>query len=47
MCIAIAKCDLFFHYGDAKEISFYYIGNTKICATHENSIYIFGILFLI
>ena len=38
-CIAIAKCDLFFHYHDAEEISFYnfatqiFVQNTK--NTHE------------
>ena len=46
--IAIAKWDLFFHYRDVKEISFYYFCNTKCCAKHEktqeNSIYIGGIM---
>ena len=35
--IAIAKCDLFFHYRDAKETSFYYFRDTKICAKHEKT----------
>ena len=30
-CTAIANCNLFFHYRDAKEISFYYFRNTKLC----------------
>ena len=49
-CIVIAKYDVFFHYRDAKEISFYYFHNTKLCAKHEktlvNSIYIVGIMFV-
>ena len=28
--ILIAKCDLFFHFGDVKEISFYYFHNTSL-----------------
>ena len=36
-CIAIAKCDLFFHYRNAKEISFYYFRDTKLCAKHEKT----------
>ena len=35
--IAIAKWDLFFHYRDVKEISFYYFCNTKCCAKHEKT----------
>ena len=48
--MAIAKCDLFFHHRDAKEISFYYFRNIKLCAKQEkiqvNSIYIVGIMFV-
>ena len=33
--IAIAKCDLFFHYRDAKEISFYYFLDAKLCVKCE------------
>ena len=33
--IAIAKCDLFFHYRDSKEISFYYFRDNKVCAKHK------------
>ena len=47
---AIAKYDLFFHYRDGKEISFYYFRDTKLCAKHEkthvNSIYIVRIMFV-
>ena len=47
--VAIAKCDLVFHYCNAKEISFYYCCNAKLYAkhkkTHVNSIYIVGIMF--
>ena len=39
-----------FHYCDAKEISFYYFCDTKLCTKHEkthvNSIYIVGIMFV-
>ena len=39
-----------FRYRDAKEISFYYFRNIKLCAKQEktqvNSIYIAGIMFL-
>ena len=35
--IATAKCDLFFHYYDAKEISFCYFRDTKLCAKHEKT----------
>ena len=39
-----------FHYREAKKISFYYFGDTKLCAkhkkTHMNSIYIVGIMFV-
>ena len=31
------KCDLLFHYRDAKKISFYYFGETKLCAKHEKT----------
>ena len=31
------KCDLLFHYRDAKKISFYYFGDTKLCAKHEKT----------
>ena len=34
-CIAFAKYDLFFHYRDAKEISFYYFCDTKLFAKQE------------
>ena len=46
--IAIAKCNLFFHYCDSKEISFYYFRDTKLVQDtkkHVNSIYIVGIMF--
>ena len=47
--IEIAKCDLFFHYCNAKEISFYYFRDTKLCAkygkTQVHSIYIVGFMF--
>ena len=33
--IAIAKCDLHSHYCDFKEMSFYYLCDTKFCAKHE------------
>ena len=36
-CIAIAKCDLFFHYCNAKEISFYYFCDTKLCTEHTHT----------
>lgn len=49
-CIAIAKCDLFSHYRDAKVISFYYFRDTKLCAKHEKMyvdfMYVVGIMFL-
>ena len=35
--IAIAKCDLFFSYCHAKEISFYYFRDIKLCAKHEKA----------
>ena len=35
--ISIAKCDLFFHYCDTKEISFYSFRYTKLCAKHEKT----------
>ena len=38
---AIAKGDLFFHYGDEKEISFYYFRDTELCAKHEISFHYF------
>ena len=48
--IAIVKCDLIFHYRDAKEISFYNFRDKKLCAKHEkthvNSIYVVGIMFV-
>ena len=48
--IAIAICDLFFHYCEIKEISFCYSCDTKPCAKqekiHVNSIFIIGIMFL-
>ena len=40
--IAIVKCDLFFHYCNAKEISFYYFGDKKHEKTHVNSISVVG-----
>ena len=44
--IVTAKCDLFLHYREAKEISFYYFVDTKLCAKEEktqmNSIYVVG-----
>ena len=33
--IEIARCDLFFHYGHAKEITSYYFRDAKLCAKHE------------
>ena len=33
--IEIAKCDLCYHYCDAKEIPFYYFGDTNFLAKHE------------
>ena len=33
--ITIAKCGLFFHYCDAKEISFYNFHKTKLSGKHE------------
>ena len=36
-CIAIAKCEIFLHYRDAKEISFYYFCNTKLCVNTKNT----------
>ena len=30
-------CNLFFYYCDAKEISFYYFRDTKLCAKHEKT----------
>ena len=48
--IGIAKCDLFFRYHHAKEMSFYYFLDTKLCTKHEkthvNSIHIIGIIFV-
>ena len=48
--IAIPKCNLIFHCCNAKEISFYYFCNTKLCVwhkkTHVNSIYTVVITFL-
>ena len=32
-----AKCDLFFHYRDTKEISFYYFRDIKVCGKHEKN----------
>ena len=34
-CIAIAKCDLYFHYHHVKEISFYHFCDTKLCVKHK------------
>ena len=34
-CIAITKCDQFFNYRNAKEISFYYFRDTKLCIKYE------------
>ena len=46
--IAIAKCVLFFHYCDSKEIFFFFFRDTKLVLqtkkTHVNSIYIVGII---
>ena len=39
--IAISKCDLFFHYRDAKEISFYDFCDKKLCARHECVVFFF------
>ena len=39
--IAIAKCDLFFHYRDAKEISFNYFCDKKLFARHECVVFFF------
>ena len=48
--IGIAICDLIFHYRDAKQISFYFFRDTTLYAkhekTHENSIYIVGMMFV-
>ena len=35
--IAIAKCDLFFYYRDAKKISFLYFCDAKLCAKYEKT----------
>ena len=48
-CITMAKCDLFFHCCDSKEISCYYFRDTKLCAKHRkhvNFIDIVGIMFV-
>ena len=37
--IAITKCDLFFHYHNVKEISFYYFRDTKYEKTGEFHLY--------
>ena len=34
-CIAVAKCNLFFHYCNAKEILFYYFHYVKLCKTQK------------
>ena len=47
--IMVAKCKLFFHYCEVKEISFYYFLDTKhktLCKTHVNSINIVVIKFV-
>ena len=48
--IGIAICDLIFHYRDAKQISFYFFRDTALFVkrekTHENSIYIVGMMFV-
>ena len=44
-CITMAKCDLFFHYRNAKDISFHYLQNfVQNKKTHVNCIYIVGIM---
>ena len=35
--IKIVKCDLFFHYCNAKEISFYYFCDTELCGKHQKT----------
>ena len=35
--IVIAKCNLFFHYCDSKEILFYYFRDTKLCAKYKKN----------
>ena len=35
--IAIMKCDLFFHYYNAKEVLFYCFCYTKLCAKHQKT----------
>ena len=35
--IGNVKCNLFFHYRDAKEISFFYFRDTRLCANHEKT----------
>ena len=37
IAIAMAKCNLFFQYRDAKEILFNYFRDTKLCAKHKKS----------
>ena len=43
--IAIAKCDVFFHYRGAKEIPFYYFCDTKLCAKHACFCFFFLIFY--
>ena len=38
--IASGKRDLFFHYSDAKDISFYNFRDIKFCAKHEKDTWI-------
>ena len=52
-CIAIAKCDLFFHCRDTKEITFYYFRDQKFVKNkkkkktkHVNFIYVVEIMFV-
>ena len=37
IAIGIVKCDLFFHYCDAKEISFNYFCDAKLCAKYKKT----------
>lgn len=40
-CITIAKCNLIFHYCNAKDISFYYFHDATLCANLTNEFHLY------
>ena len=46
--LSVSQCDLFLHYRDSKEISFYYFRVTKLRAKHEKTceFHFVGIMFV-